>query len=363
MPVRRAADLVASFDFPRETAAQLQAASDTLVSALRAADLAPRILRLESHPHRADAAAIAWAAAAAILLVAAVRRRRARGRGRHWRPAAAAAAAVWIGIAALAGGLDALLPARASTQVEVVVEPRRPAERELLLGAHYDSKTEPFDHVERAVAFAAAAVLFLAAAAMRRRSAAAAACALAAFAAGGGRFAGARSHGIADDAAAVALLIEIAADSRAAPPASTRLRCVWWCDEEQGAQGSSGWVRRTELDAVPRIAVNLECIGAGPRLGYTVREWAGARWYATSSTWAGALHAAAGGSLAPIAFPVVTDAGSLRRAGIDAGTLVGLRAAGGAPRGLHRPSDRLAALDRAGLDAAGVLVRRLLAAP
>jgi hypothetical protein len=365
MPLR-ATDVVARFDFPRDSATGLAAGRDTLAALLRQAELPARRVELEARPHRTDLAAGLWITAAACLIAASVRRRHSRRRFRSSLRSAralpvAAATAVGLGIAALVGGVDALLPARPSTHFEVAVEPRSAVRREILLGAHYDSKTELFDHRGRALAYVAAALVLVAVTATRRFAVlGAAALVLAAITAGGGRFSGARSHGIVDDAAAVALLVEIAADVHASPLATTRLRCVWWADEEIGAQGSAAWVRQAKLDAVPRVALNLECIGGGPRLGYAAREWTRAGWRRADAVVVHALQAAAGGELGAIAAPVFTDAGPLVRAGIPAVTLVGLDAAGAPPRRLHRPADRLAALDPSGIDRAGAIVRRVL---
>jgi hypothetical protein len=366
MPLR-ATDVVARFDFPRDRDAGLAAGRDTLAALLRHAELPARRVELEARPHRTDLAAGLWITAAACLVAGRVRRRGLRRRFRRSFASAhalsvAAAMAVGLGIAALFGGGDALLPARPSTHFEVVVEPRLGARREILLGAHYDSKTELFDHRGRALAYVAAALVLVGVMATRRFAVlGAAALALAALTAAGGRFSGARSHGIVDDAGAVALLVEIAADVHASPLATTRLRCVWWADEEIGAQGSAAWVRQAQLDAVPRVALNLECIGGGPHLGYAAREWTRTGWRRADAAVVHALQAAAGGELRAIAAPVFTDAGPLARAGIPAVTLVGLDAAGAPPRRLHRPADRLAALDPSGVERAGALVRRVLA--
>jgi len=357
MPLPRASELVARFDFARESPAALAAARDTLVTALAQAGLTPHILPSVARPHRPDAAAAAWLLGALLVAVGA-RRRRFRRTG--W---VAGTVAVLLGVGAFGGGLDAFLPARAAATLEVVVEPESTVAREIVLGAHYDSKTELFDHVGRAVAYTAALLLLVAGFAVRRSAAGfVAACALAAAAAAGGRFAGARSHGIVDDAAAVALVVEIAAQVRAAPLATTRLRAVWWCDEEVGAQGSAAWLRDAHLDSVPRRGINLECIGAGPRLGYAAREWTGAGWRRAPGAVVAALQNAAFDSLHALALPVVTDAGPLRRRGIEIVTLVGLEADASPPRGLHRSSDAMEALDAHGLARAATVVRRFLAA-
>jgi hypothetical protein len=354
MPAPHAADLVTHFDFPRESAAALRAGADTLAAMLGRSDLTPQFTWVISHPDRMIAAALVWGAAA-IALCAVHRRSRVH------RAAITMAGAV-LGIAAASGALDTLLPARRTAQLEIVIAPREAVEREVILGAHYDSKTELFDHAGRTVAFALAAALAILGLGGRRvRVALPAAFLLAAVTAGGGRFAVSRSHGIADNAAACAMLIEVASELQAMPLAATRVRCVWWSEEEAGAQGSRAWTRVARLDSLPRWALNLECIGAGSRLAYARREWAGTRWYTAPAPLVQRLQSAAGPSLGAIALPVVTDAGSLRHAGIAAVTLVGMEDDGGPPRHMHGRGDRLAALDHRGLDAARTCVRRFLA--
>jgi hypothetical protein len=200
-----------------------------------------------------------------------------------------------VRIAALAGAVDRFLPHLAQ-QSRSRDRPRGTVRSELVLAAHVDSKTEPFDHVQRTVLFTGVLGLAAVAGAVRhrRRALRAAACATAlgcaacAWQWAGGAGLAPPSHGMADDAAAALLLADLAVQKHAEPLGTTRLRCVWFAAEEHGAQGSRAWARRQAGVTL----VNLECIGAGPELGIAMREWTDKRWRAPDSTLVGGLERA-----------------------------------------------------------------------
>jgi hypothetical protein len=348
----RAEDLVARLDFPRDAAPGLERARVVLEELLSQAGVVPERLPFDCRTGRADLGAALCAVAAAGVLAAGWRSSR--------RLLAASLATLGLAMAGLGGGLDGLLPATEQTSLQVTIEPRAVARTEIVVGAHYDTKTEPLDHVGRAVLFAGAAIAWGAAAlaiATRRRGrrlgAGVAALGLGLVAAqlAGGRLLTARSHGILDDGAAAALLVEMAARADAEPPAATRLRFVWWAGEEVGAQGSDAYFEAWAT-LLPRQLVNLECIGAGPELAATVREWAGWRPRACDAGLVAALAEAADAPMHRLGVPILTDAGSALRRGVPATTLLTLPAGRGAVRGLHGAGDRASALDPRGIAAA-----------
>jgi hypothetical protein len=308
-----------------------------------------------SHPDRG--AACGWLLFAACVAVGCAAWRG----GRRW--VAVGAGCIGLALAALGGALDVVLPVRPETNLAVTVEPQAAAAHEIVLAAHYDSKTEWLDHVQRGVLFVATALVALgalaAAAARRTRwSRGLAVASAAGLAACGLQFTSpawsrARSHGMADDAAACAVLVELAAELGAAPLARTR--------EEIGAQGSRAWVRRLGA-ARPDAVVNLECIGAGPEWAILAREWTGAGFASPERSLCEALERAAGAAVPRIHAPAVTDAGPWMSAGVAAVTLLGCGAEGRAPRGMHQAADARDALDAAGVDTVRRLLRTLLAA-
>jgi hypothetical protein len=356
-------ELAARLDFPRDTPAGMQRGLEVLGASLAERGLEPAVMPFSSSPHRADAAAVALALGGLFVVAAAVRRA-----GRR-RLVVMAAACVTAALLALGGGLDRFLPSRPAVNLELAIEPAGRARHELVLGAHLDSKTEPLDHVARSVLFVATglagAAALAAGAAGRARSATALGVVLAggllgsALQLGGGRFVTERSHGILDDGAAAMLLVDLAGEYRSRPPAATRLRFVWWSAEEAGAQGSAAWAA-----AEPRpgdlFAVNLECIGAGPELGYVTWEWTGRGLAPADAALVRLVGQAAPIGLRRFELPLVTDAGSCRRRRIPALTLLGLDAAGRPPRGLHGGRDRSAALDSLGTSRVASTLRALV---
>lgn len=357
-----------------------------LTAALQRGGIEPVSTVFMACPARAAAAGVALLAGGLCWLGAAVG---ARTLARAWRRLLGAGGLVCTGLAlvTLTGGLDRLLPGSTMINLTAVVEPRGAARQEVLLIAHYDSKTEWLDHQQRgiltgAVCFAGVAALASAAAARgarrRRRGAwaraasrcraslpywtATAGLGLALLGAHlvSGKFLPQRSHGIVDDGAACALLVELARSARAAPAASTRLSFLWSAGEELGAQGSTAAARGAARETAGSV-LNLECLGAGPDLAYAGAEWTGVALGGPDLELRRALAAATPGKLHRLLVPVVTDAGPWLRARARAITLLGTGPQGRPARGLHRPQDRRSAFDAAGFDLARHTVRAFLA--
>ena len=339
----------------------LESGRAALVAVLEERGLSPQELLFSCHAWRADWSAAAFVLGAGCMLWAALRRDR--------RSLAGCGLALVLAVAALAGGLDALQPATTQATLQAIVEPLSAPAREIVLGAHYDSKTEPLDHVGRSILFMAAAALAAGATAalLLRRDfgrqlglGAALALLLVALQLVGGRWLGASSHGIVDDGAAAMLLAELAAETQGAPLQTTRVRFVWWSGEEVGAQGSAAFVGAQPTPSAPRVVVNLECLGAGPDLGIVAREWTGHRIVSADRGLSAALERAAPGPLHRLPYPSVTDAGPWLRHGVPAATLLGMAPGGGPPRHLHGAGDNLSRLDGRGVEVARQTLRRLL---
>jgi hypothetical protein len=370
--------LLARLDFPRENTS-LERGRAALETALLNRGLSPDALPFECHAHRADWAA-AFLALAALAMLTTTLRGGPRARRAVW---IAAGIAALLAVASLSGALDPLQSPSPEVSLQVVVEPVGTAQRELLLAAHYDSKTEPFDHVERsglALGLAILLVVGILGALLPRRGsrlAASRATALVAtlalglgsFQLAGARWMKNRSHGIVDDAVATALLVDLAGDLHAAPPRTTRLRFLWFAAEEIGAQGSAAAAAalvpelaspRAVPAALPRVLVNLEAIGSGPELGFAGREWTGRGTAIPDSTLVAILGRALGARPRKLPFPVVTDAGPFARRGVPGITLLGLPRGYLPPRHLHGPHDRLTAIDVEGMQLARRTLERLV---
>jgi Zn-dependent M28 family amino/carboxypeptidase len=213
--------------------------------------------------------------------------------------------------------------------------------------------------------------LLVAAAILRRRRlvavagpAAATYGALLAFLNAGGALLPQRSHGALDDGAACAVLIRVADELAALPPARTEVVVALFSGEELGAQGSRAWVRdRLGGGAeLPTSAVNLELIGSSN--GFLAGgEWSLLRLHAPPESLLELVGSAVrhvGGDLHVSRLGGVTDAVAFRERGIAAVTLVGREGRWLLPRGMHGPSDRRERVREDALDVSRALVRELV---
>jgi hypothetical protein len=319
----------------------------------------PRTLVFEHPQAQADVVAALLIVTATCVCVAAVRRSR-----RALLGVAAALAVLWL---AAAGALP-VSPGEALKSIEVIVEPRVRAQHEVLLVSHYDTKTELLDHVERSILFGSAALLFAwACAATWRRGRearvlaglAAVALVLCALHLVSGRFLVRRSSGVVDNAAACAVLVDIAAHIQTTPLERTRVRCLWFAAEELGAAGSASYAR-TYRPNVPVRVLNLEGIGAGPTLAWAAFEWT-RRGPRRADAELAALLREATPDLRRLRYPLLTDAGSFSRAGFPALTLLNLPAGGTFVHGLHGPADNLERFDADGAESTRQALLHLLA--
>jgi Zn-dependent M28 family amino/carboxypeptidase len=260
---------------------------------------------------------------------------------------------------------------------------RRPAlapEQRLILAAHYDTKTDALDHVERApvdllalpvipLMLVGALAAMLAARAPGRSpwllrlgglaAWSAAVYGVATFTAlSAGAFLPARSPGALDDGGACAVLVRVAEALAARPPlAHTDVEVLLLSAEEVGVQGS--WAYAAQRFAappdLPTFVVNLEGIGASTdfavlgRERFTLRSFdPDARLFALLDERHRVLF---GRPLQRTGFGGATDARSFLAHGIPAATLVSREPGRGLTRGLHSALDSRSRLDEAALDA------------
>jgi acetylornithine deacetylase/succinyl-diaminopimelate desuccinylase-like protein len=264
-------------------------------------------------------------------------------------------------------------------------------EQRLILAAHYDTKTDALDHVERApVDLLAAPVIPLmllgALAALRAGRApgrsrwlarfggfaawSAAAYGLATFVAlSAGAFLPARSPGALDDGGACAVLVRVAEELAARPPPDrTDVELLLLSAEEVGVQGSWAYAaeRFSAPPDLPTFVVNLEGIGASARLEVLARERFTLRSFEPDARLVDLLgvryRLLFGEPLERTGFGGATDARSFLAHGIPAATLVSREPGGGLMRGLHSARDTRARLDPAALESSVAFLLDLVSA-
>lgn len=175
-----------------------------------------------------------------------------------------------------------------STGRNIVAEigPESPT-RELIISSHYDSKTELFDHQQRAPIYNAAVVAMLlllaatlwgvlagpsAPAALRRTWAIVCLAGLLglvalAVAFGGGLLLKEQSPGTRDNGTSVVVMLGLADELGKNPEwlKQTRVKLVFFSGEETNMQGSAAFVKRHEFSPGHTAVLNLECLaGEGP---------------------------------------------------------------------------------------------------
>lgn len=260
--------------------------------------------------------------------------------------------------------------------VRAVLPARAPAQR-LLFTAHYDTKTDLLDHVERApvellgvpvsLLLIGGALASLRARRRARRSrlggvaaAVAAIYGVAMFASlSGGAFVRARSPGALDDGAACALLIRLAERWKTSEPlARTDVELVFLAAEEIGVEGSWHYARSRfhEPARIPTTVLNLEFIGASPSFGVFGRESFALRSYEPDPRLVSILDEAhrklRGEPLYVTWYGAGTDARSFLAHGVPAATLFSDLPEHALPRHLHSVADDRSRVDEKSLDVA-----------
>ncbi len=301
---------------------------------------------------------------------------------RRGRPGPAFLVALFLPVLLLAE-LDYQAPlfGRIGAQTEYHVRAVVPAahpEARLIFTAHYDSKTDLLDHVERApveaaglpVVAAMIAGAFSASAAGRRgRRArflrgfasfatwAALAYGVAGFAAlSAGALVPERSPGALDDGASCAVLARLAADLAAAPPQRTDVEVILLAAEEVGVQGSYAYAaeRFAGPPDLPTYVVNLEGLGESRHLAVLGGEAFTLRTFEPAPEVVALLDRVVlertGEPLALTPYPGGTDARSFLAHGVPAATLVSLPEDGLFTRDLHSAGDDRSRVDEGALD-------------
>lgn len=238
---------------------------------------------------------------------------------------------------------------RDAENIVVTITPEKP-EQELILTAHYDSKTQPFDHQLRELIFQliipsviAGALLALLWWLLHRRGRQPARTfslplggllallplywLLLALTFGGG-FMAKPSPGAVDNGTAVAVLMELSKELKETPLEKTAVTIVLFAAEELNAQGSQAYLRdHPRGEAIPAYNVNLELVAQEGDYVYWPEDGVFTNRYPTSAELnrilGEALSRVTGEEIGPLeaSFTTISDSGSFLAAGIPSTTL------------------------------------------
>lgn len=266
------------------------------------------------------------------------------------------------------------------SQPNVVARWPRPDAREtLVFSAHFDTKTDLFDHVTRApiLVFSLPAALLMCVVAagsfvahqagslsVGRRALArilgwggAVYSLLLAATFSGGMFLGRRSPGALDDGAACAVLLRLAHVLAQAPPNSVEVNLVFFSGEEVAAQGADALLRAwkpSQGQGRPVKVINLDPWGASKDFRVLAAERGVLRGGSPSADVVALLDAAhrevGAGPIEIAQLMGLTDAWMWLRHGYPAATVFTSAPPFTLPRGLHSHEDNAARIDRRALD-------------
>jgi Peptidase family M28 len=246
--------------------------------------------------------------------------------------------------------------------VLALVPSAQPVQSRLIFSSHVDTKTDLFDHVQRAPLDVATPILllfmFLGCALKVLRKAAM----LSGLTLGLGLFltlsAGAflnqRSHGAIDSGAGCMVLLELAQTIGRSPLQHTEVQFVFFSGEEVGIEGSEAWLRSAPLPLKTRV-LNLDGVGASASLAFLRAERYTARGYLPDETLVEALSAAHEKiNHHPIHrtwYPASTDARAFLSHRIPAVTVASDLPEHEIQRGLHSSQDQSSRISAAALEA------------
>jgi acetylornithine deacetylase/succinyl-diaminopimelate desuccinylase-like protein len=365
---------------PRENGtAGLHQAASYLVETLRAAGIEVQRVPFTAHPYETRFLGLFVFAACAFYFYLTRKR----------RFLAAGVLSLLIPLVAVLDvefGLPLFGGLRTERQENIVarIAARSPKQR-LIFAAHYDTKTDLFDHVVRtpitAIAFPLCGLMIMVALTglvVRKMSWPSRAVerlanpvgvtvllyGLAFFLAfSAGAVLSRRSPGALDDGAACAVLVRAASElAQALPLEQTNVEVILFSGEELGAEGSTQYIksRFPERDVLPSYVVNLDPIGASLRLAVLGKEKRLLLAHPPDArivAGLGRVYAQmTGASLFLTSHGGFTDAGSFAAHGIPVATLISEVPPFDVPRGMHSAKDNRSRIDLASLD----LTERLL---
>ncbi len=349
------ADWNALFDHlgagPRENGtAPLADTARWLAEELGRYGLQPEVWEYTAHPWRlriAGVVALLGGAAYALALL----------KKKHVAAFVVALVAPLLIVAELELGVPLLGALHSAQQQHVIVTlppAQLPATKRLVLSAHYDSKTDLLDHVERAPiqALGLPLTLLMLFAALRPRPRLSKVAAVAAGLNGlglflsltGGAFVSGRSHGAIDDGAGCAVVLELA---RTLKLEHTEVKAVFFSAEEIGLEGSREWVKTLDTK-LPTQVINLDGVGYSKALALFKAEGGMLKSYPPDEKLVAVVE-----QVAPLYrawYPGTTDARSFLQAGIPAMNLASDLPDHALPRHLHSTADTRALVNFEALD-------------
>jgi len=369
-------------EVPREngTPALHQSAS-YLVEAFRAAGIAAQRLPYTAHPYETRFLGL-FVLVVCVLYFFSARRKRLL---------AAGLLSLLIPVAVVLDvefGLPLFGGLRAERQENIVARiPARSAKQRLIFTAHYDTKTDLFDHVVRTpiqvlgfplcslmivtaftglTAQEASSIGKLGERLTRLVGKAALLYGLAFFAAlSAGAVLPTRSPGALDDGAACAVLVRTAIELAQAPPLEqTDVEVILFSGEELGAEGSAQYVKVTfpKHGMFPSYVINLDPIGASSRLAVTGDDRRLFRSYRPDPQIVAGLNSVfrqiTNSPLNLTSRGGTTDAVSFEAHGIPAATLISEVPPFIIPRGMHTANDKRSRIDVSSLDLTKELIVR-----
>lgn len=352
---------------PRENGTPgLEAAADGLLATLRSFGLKADAVLWEAHPWRLRVAGFV------ALLV---------GLGYCallWRKHARAALVLAIaGPVVLVTWLDVGVPlldvAGSVTQRHVVatIAPAGAVKDRVLISAHYDTKTDLFDHVTRTpltLATVPCALLMIVGALWSRlRKVALGASVFSGISyflvSAGGAFVPARSPGAIDDGAGCATALALAQRFAAEPLPHTELTFVFFSGEEIGLEGSRAFVRAGHTPKGAQV-INLDGVGAAADLALFKSESALLARYAYDPGLVARIdaehRARRGKPLHHTFYSALTDARAFLEAGIPAVNLISDLPEHAIQRSLHSAGDTRDHVDPQALESTVELLTAVL---
>ena len=258
-------------------------------------------------------------------------------------------------------GVPLLGAVRAAEQVHVLatIPSLEPAKQRLIFSAHYDTKTDLLDHVERApiqLLGLPLTLLMLVAACLKSRPRLHRVAVAGALLNGvglflvqtGGAFVPGKSPGAIDDGAGCAVLLELGSQLSAARLTHTEVQLVFFSAEEIGLEGSMQWVARGMDRSLPTRAINLDGVGMARELALFKAESGVVRSFSPDPELVAAVDRVS--PLYRTFYPATTDARSFLAAGIPALNLASDLPGHALPRHMHSTADARGLVDLSALD-------------
>ena len=337
---------------PREDGTpQLAATAAWLVEELQRRGLEVKTWAYTAHPWRLRIVGVAALLGAVAYSAAMLKQRR-------WLAVLVAVSVPAYIILELDFGVPLLGALHSAEQQHVIatLPSARPAKQRLIFSAHYDTKTDLLDHVERTpiqLLGLPLTLLMLVAAVVKPRPRLTKVAVAGALLNGvglflvqtGGAFVPGRSPGAVDDGAGCAVLLELGSTLRLQ---QTEVQLVFFSGEEIGLEGSMQWVARGLDRSLPVKVLNLDGVGMTPQLALFKGESGVVRSFKPDPELVAVVEQVT--PLYRTFYPATTDARVFLAAGVPALNLASDLPEHALPRHLHSTADQRGLVSEAALD-------------